>query len=68
MRHERLPGLDPGPLTLPNALKSLGGAPAERKALAVEEQVRGRLVGVRGRSETPRLWTRAFGLDSETFT
>lgn len=32
---------------LANALKSLGGAPAERKALGVEEQVRGRLAELR---------------------
>jgi len=32
---------------LANALKSLGGAPAERKALGVEEAVRGRLAELR---------------------
>lgn len=32
---------------LANALKSLGGAPAERKALGVEEVVRGRLAELR---------------------
>lgn len=36
---------------LVNALKALGGAPAERKALGVEQQVRGKLAQLReGRS------------------
>ncbi len=32
---------------LGNALRSLGGTPAERKALGIEEQVRGKLAEIR---------------------
>src|SRR6266704_3687932 len=38
---------------LANALKSLGGAPAERKALGVEEAVRGRLAELRSARRRP---------------
>ncbi len=34
---------------LANALRSLGGSPAERKALGIEEQVRGKLADLRAR-------------------
>lgn len=34
---------------LTNTLKALGGSPADRKALGVEETVRGKLAEMRGR-------------------